>query len=81
VRAEYEVPTKTAKPEGITDGPDGNLWFTEYGTSEIGRITTTGTITEYVLPEGSKPEGIAAGANDSLWFSEYGTSKVAEVVP
>lgn len=28
-----------SEPLGITAGPDGNLWFTDYGTSKIGKIT------------------------------------------
>src|SRR5437588_819057 len=39
------------RPEGITAGPDGAVWFTEPGTDAIGRMTTAGTVTnEYVLP-------------------------------
>ena len=35
-------------PLGIAAGPDGNLWFTDQGTTEaIGRITPPGTITEF----------------------------------
>ena len=33
-------------PNGITAGPDGALWFTNFGNS-IGRISTTGTVTNY----------------------------------
>ncbi|MGH8556631.1 MAG: hypothetical protein ACRESZ_04040 [Methylococcales bacterium] len=32
--------TAGAAPEGITAGPDGNLWFTGSGIDSIGRITT-----------------------------------------
>src|SRR5262249_49346000 len=32
---------------GITEGPDGNLWFAEFDANAIGRITPTGTITEF----------------------------------
>ena len=31
-------------------GPDGALWFTNDGSSSIGRITTTGTVTIYTTP-------------------------------
>jgi streptogramin lyase len=27
-------------PQGITTGPDGALWFTNYDGNSIGRITT-----------------------------------------
>src|SRR5271170_5392689 len=30
---------------GIGAGPDGNLWFTEYGASALARITTGGSVT------------------------------------
>jgi streptogramin lyase len=36
---EFNVPTASSMPEGITAGPDGNLWFTEQLAGEIGRIT------------------------------------------
>ena len=28
-----------AAPDGITNGPDGNIWFAEPGLSKVGRIT------------------------------------------
>lgn len=34
---EYPLPTYSSSPLAIAAGPDGNLWFTEYG--KIGRIT------------------------------------------
>src|SRR5215470_14396240 len=41
----------TISPEGIAAGPDGALWFTNNGSNNnaigIGRITTTGQITNY----------------------------------
>ena len=49
-----------ASPFGITAGPDGAWWFTEYGSDKIGRMTTTGALTEYQLSAGASPEGIIA---------------------
>ena len=34
-------------PLGISAGPDGALWFTNYGNNSIGRITTTGVVTNF----------------------------------
>jgi len=68
---EYTLPDYHAGPYGITAGPDGNLWFTEYNSSKIGRISPTGAVTEFALPEPySFPMGITAGSDGNLWFVE-----------
>lgn len=36
---EFPVPTVNGTPDGITAGPDGNLWFTEGIGNKIGRIS------------------------------------------
>ncbi len=58
-------------PAGITAGPDGNLWFTE-SDGAIGRITSTGFISEFVsgLTLNSAPSSITAGPDGNLWFTE-----------
>ena len=66
-------------PAGIAAGPDGNLWFTDHGTTTpaIGRVTPGGAITEFSsgLNNGSYPSGIAAGPDGNLWFADVGTTK------
>ena len=37
------------------------MWFTEIGSNKIAKITTSGAISEYVVPAGSKPYGIVTG--------------------
>ena len=70
---EYPVAT-TADPgflESISPGPDGALWFTDRNDNKIGRITTSGTITEYAIPTpDSQPDWITAGLDGALWFTE-----------
>ena len=68
-----------AFPVGITAGPDGNLWFAEtrFGAphvgNKIGRITTSGAITEFPIPTpNSFPGGITAGPDGNVWFTEQG---------
>src|SRR5229473_1064862 len=63
-----------SKPSGIAAGPDGALWFTNYGNGSIGRITTAGKVTTYTDPSISLPYGIAAGPDGALWFTELFTS-------
>jgi virginiamycin B lyase len=51
---QFKVPTANSQPRAITDGADGNRWFTE-GTeftgapAKIGRVTPTGAITELAV--------------------------------
>jgi streptogramin lyase len=58
---QFKVPTANSQPRAITNGSDGNRWFTE-GTeftsapAKIGRITPGGSITEFA-------PGVAAGCN------------------
>jgi streptogramin lyase len=73
-----------AGPTGIAAGPDGNLWFTEYRGSNIGRISpATGVITEYAIPAlnyGNITNGITAGSDGNMWFAlglEYKIGKIS----
>jgi RHS repeat-associated protein len=79
---EYTIPgTGYVFPRGIITGSDKNLWFTKFTSSEskIGKITTSGTITEYTLPSASQPEGITSGPDKNLWFTDEATSKVGKI--
>ena len=75
---EYAVPAGSG-PADITAGPNGNLWYTDFETSKIGEITTTGAVTEYALPTGSEPIGIMEGPDGNLWYADDGTSKIGEI--
>lgn len=68
--------------QGITAGPDGDIWFTEddENTGKAGRITSTGKITEFVLPATNiEPGAITAGPNEALWFTEGTTGKIGRI--
>lgn len=74
-------------------GPDGNLWFTEGITFSdlapgvevsdvIGRITPTGSVTDYVLParaHDSNPANLTIGPDGNLWFTE--NSAIGRISP
>ena len=66
------------QPYFITAGPDGALWFTEDvfnipgKNSAIGRITTSGAITEYpILTANSNVTGITVGPDGALWYGVW----------
>ncbi len=80
---QYTAPTGVDNENTITQGPDGAMWFTEWsgaGTgAAIARITTSGTITEFPLPNTSYPAGIVTGPDGNLWFTEAGASKIGRI--
>jgi virginiamycin B lyase len=63
---------------GITVGPDGALWFAD-ASFKIGRITTSGTITEYALTANDSPFGIAAGPDGALWYTDYSLGQIGRI--
>ena len=76
--------TAGSMPYSITAGPDGNMWFTETGPggNAIGRITPSGTVTEFQLPTpGENPRIITAGPDGNLWFTLYGSSEIGRITP
>lgn len=67
----YPTPTGSSTPFAIVTGPDNALWFTENQTTKIGRITTTGAITEFTPSTGgTRPNGITKGPDGNIWFIE-----------
>ena len=75
----------------ITSGPDGNLWFADHLWSDyyagqvpsyIGRITMSGSITEFPLNSSSLPApgAIATGADGYIWFIDVGMG-IARLTP
>jgi virginiamycin B lyase len=72
-----------SNPTGIAVGPDGALWFTNFGNStsagSIGRISTIGTVTPYTNPSINEPDGIAAGPDGALWFTNFGNSTIGRI--
>jgi alpha-tubulin suppressor-like RCC1 family protein/streptogramin lyase len=59
-------------PTGITKGPDGNLWFTNSGAGQIGKLDSlTHQVALINLPDPTcKPVGITSGPDGNLWFTE-----------
>ena len=51
-------------------GPDGDIWFSDMGTTKIGKIALDGMITEYPLTMGAIPTNITVGPDGNLWFSD-----------
>ena len=77
---EYPVPTP-GDPTEIAVGPDNNLWYTDPAANLIGRITPSGSITEFTggpRPRAA-PTGIAKGPDGALWFTEADAGKIGRI--
>lgn len=70
---EFPLPSGFSQPTNITIGSDGNVWFADlYGTvpnqtPSIGRLDSTGTITQYALP-GYQVQDLTLGQDGNVWF-------------
>ncbi len=70
----------------LTYGGDGALWFTDQQTNAIGRMDSTGAVTEYPLRSpnalGQPWYGlwqIATACDGSVWFTEPQTNKIGRI--
>lgn len=87
----FPLPRPGVLPDGITRGPDGALWFTEFYGNAVGRITPQGHITEFFVPPRpgrpsgdlpeSQPHDIVAGPDGNLWFDDFGGDKIGRITP
>lgn len=73
-----------SSPQGITAGPDGNLWFTTSvadspGYGSIGRITPAGVVFKFTGPGISLPYGIAAGPDGGIWFTDNSNNSIGRI--
>jgi virginiamycin B lyase len=69
--------------EGITIGPDHNIWFTEPGYQWIVRMTPTGHSKVFALPDSynESPRGITTGPDGNLWFTELYDNFIGRITP
>ena len=75
---EYPIGSTTL-PQGVTLGPDGNLWFAQM-LDRIGRMTPAGVVTQFPTPtSGSQPQDIVAGPDGALWFTENGKNQIGRL--
>ena len=65
--------------DGITAGPDGALWFTNPGNNTIGRITTTGTVTDYHGAGIRNPWAITTGPDGKVWFTNWNNHSIGRI--
>ena len=89
VITEFALPRPNSGPGDITVGADGALWFVELSGgmdgqvtdgNRVGRITTAGVVSEYLLPSTTpSPVNIALGPDGNIWYTQGST--VGRVTP
>lgn len=76
--AEFPLPADLSGGFGnpdraIVQGSDGNMWFlTASGGpagGRIARVTPTGDVTSFLVPDANPERGLAAGPDGNLWFT------------
>jgi streptogramin lyase len=76
---DYVVPPgRQAWAQNITVGADHNLWFTELEGKKIGRLTTSGTLTEFAV-KGQSLVGVASGPDGNIWFTDQFAGKIGHI--
>jgi streptogramin lyase len=77
-------PDQLASPDGITLGPDGNVWITENAASAIRSLTAEGVFgpdIPTVLNTMAAPAGIVVGTDNNLWFAETAGNAIGQYDP
>jgi hypothetical protein len=63
---EFSIPTSkrktSSRPWGITEGPDGNLWFADRGNGSIGVATLNPASTTHLIVTQPPPASVTAGS-------------------
>lgn len=83
----FTIPTDHANPWDVALVPEAgyvDVWFTELGADQIGRLTFTDTndyaFQPYALTAGSRPLNLVAGG-DFIWFTAAGGDYIGRLDP
>jgi virginiamycin B lyase len=93
----FPLPADGNAPDSLVVGPDGTIWFTEipYGQEgaliAVGRLTPTGSLTEFRLPRhnpqgefpsaAGNPSDMVLGADGNIWFTERLYGMIGQITP
>jgi streptogramin lyase len=74
---QFRIPTANGNPKEITQGSDGNFWFSESHVNppqtdnhHVGRITPGGAVTEFLVCQFCFPNDIVQGPGGILYFTK-----------
>ena len=67
----YPVPG--AYIDSLAAGPNGTVWFVDALNAKIGKVTQTGTITEYPIPngDGGDADALVQGGSNFMYYNGF----------
>jgi sugar lactone lactonase YvrE len=72
--------TMAGQPNGLTMGPDGALYYTDFtGTGNVYRVTADGTRTKVTTTTLSMPNGLAFGADGALYVDLFTAGSITKL--
>jgi len=77
---EFALPNLSSLPGGLTVGPDGAIWFAEFFAEKIGRMTTSGVVTDE-FPSASGAADITLGPDGNLWYTLPMSAQIGRMTP
>lgn len=76
---EFFEPTQPTKPLTLTEGPDGNMWYTDSSVTKIGKVTPEGNVSEFSPGLTGVALSITSGPESKLWFTEKAAKKIGSI--
>src|SRR5207244_6516842 len=70
---EFPLQSNAVGRNGLTLGPDGNIWVAESDANMLASVTPAGVVTAYDAPN---PYGVAVGPDGNLWFTDLQDSSI-----
>lgn len=82
---EYDLPRKNAYPHDVVVDPEGNAWYSDFGSQVMGVLDTkTGAVTDYELPvlRPEQPKGtldLQLDRDGNLWIAMMYQAGIAKM--
>ena len=70
------VISPTFAAAGACVGPDDRLWFSDYNSSSIWAVTTSGVASDYPVPGAANLNGLAKGPDGRVWAASSPSGSV-----
>src|SRR5919206_933951 len=76
-----EIPVQIPFPGPlmVAPGPDGNVWYTGGINREIGRVTPTGSFTNFPAPASKFIFDITPGTDGNMWFTDQQANAIGRI--